>query len=222
MSTKTCIVCNTELSLTEFTKDSRNKDGHTSLCYKCSRERKRCYRIENPEKVRTSEYAWRKANRDKVLLYKSRSYQRNKEMADASIARCKKAKPDLYKEMKRTWAENNQESIEASRKKFKDANRESINEANKIYKQEHPDRYRDYCENRRARIKDQFIEDVKRIDVFERDEGICHICGAIVDDNDWHLDHIMPLSNGGEHSYDNVAVSHPKCNLQKGAGWMQK
>jgi 5-methylcytosine-specific restriction endonuclease McrA len=55
--------------------------------------------------------------------------------------------------------------------------------------------------------------------VLERDEGICHICGAVVDENKWHLDHIVPISKGGAHSYTNVATSHPKCNLEKGAGW---
>jgi len=33
--------------------------------------------------------------------------------------------------------------------------------------------------------------------------------------NNWHLDHIYPVVKGGEHSYKNVAVSHPRCNQKK-------
>lgn len=31
------------------------------------------------------------------------------------------------------------------------------------------------------------------------------------------LEHIIPLSRGGEHSYANTALSHLRCNLSKGA-----
>jgi 5-methylcytosine-specific restriction endonuclease McrA len=37
-----------------------------------------------------------------------------------------------------------------------------------------------------------------------------------VDPANWHLDHVVPLSRGGEHSYANVQVAHPFCNLSKG------
>jgi 5-methylcytosine-specific restriction endonuclease McrA len=53
--------------------------------------------------------------------------------------------------------------------------------------------------------------------VWERDEGVCGICGTAADLSDWHLDHVVPLSKGGEHSYANTQVSHPVCNLRKHA-----
>jgi len=42
------------------------------------------------------------------------------------------------------------------------------------------------------------------------------LCGKKVNPRRWHLDHIVPLSQDGEHSYRNVAVSCPTCNLRKG------
>jgi 5-methylcytosine-specific restriction endonuclease McrA len=32
-----------------------------------------------------------------------------------------------------------------------------------------------------------------------------------------HLDHIVPLARGGEHSYANTQPAHPTCNRRKGA-----
>lgn len=58
--------------------------------------------------------------------------------------------------------------------------------------------------------------------VFERDGGMCHICLIGADPNDWHLDHIVPVSRGGLDRYDNVAVSHPFCNLSKGDKMMHE
>ena len=32
----------------------------------------------------------------------------------------------------------------------------------------------------------------------------------------WHVDHVYPLSRGGEHSYRNTQPAHPECNIAKG------
>lgn len=61
------------------------------------------------------------------------------------------------------------------------------------------------------------VEHVDRRIVFERDEGVCGICNSAVDPADWHLDHVVAIARGGEHSYANTQVSHPLCNRRKGA-----
>jgi 5-methylcytosine-specific restriction endonuclease McrA len=48
---------------------------------------------------------------------------------------------------------------------------------------------------------------------------VAESCKECVDVDDWHLDHVKPLSKGGEHTYANVA--HPKCNLSKGAKFLE-
>jgi len=84
------------------------------------------------------------------------------------------------------------------------------------YKKANPDKVRDYSAARRAAKKGATVEKVSRAVVFERDGGRCHICGKKVNPKKWHLDHIVPIIRHGEHSYQNVAVAHPKCNLVKG------
>lgn len=70
---------------------------------------------------------------------------------------------------------------------------------------------------RRARKRDAFVEKIVIQVVWERDEGVCGICGKPADRESFHVDHVIPLARGGEHSYANVQVAHPFCNIKKGA-----
>lgn len=71
---------------------------------------------------------------------------------------------------------------------------------------------------RRARIRDAFVEHVDPLVVFQRDEGVCGICTEPVDRGEFDVDHIVPLAEGGEHSYANVRLSHVNCNRSRGRG----
>jgi 5-methylcytosine-specific restriction endonuclease McrA len=71
---------------------------------------------------------------------------------------------------------------------------------------------------KRARSKGSVrLETIHRDVLWERDGGTCHLCGKPCDPADWHADHIIPRSQGGVTSYANMAVSHPFCNMSKGA-----
>jgi 5-methylcytosine-specific restriction endonuclease McrA len=69
----------------------------------------------------------------------------------------------------------------------------------------------------RARKLDQFIEDVDPDVVYQMYGGMCGICKDFVAEDDFHVDHVIPLAKGGMHGYINVQPAHPLCNFQKGA-----
>lgn len=71
--------------------------------------------------------------------------------------------------------------------------------------------------DRRAKKKAAWIESVDPIVVYERDCGICHICGEGIGEERWEIDHKIPLSRGGPHSYANVGLAHASCNRKKWA-----
>ncbi len=89
-----------------------------------------------------------------------------------------------------------------------------------------------YVSARRARLLDAFVEDVDRETLWEEYNGHCAICGEFIDfelsvlwirgesprtTNCPSSDHIVPLSKGGKHSYENVQLAHFGCNLRKHA-----
>lgn len=95
-----------------------------------------------------------------------------------------------------------------------------------------------------AKRKDRRIRKIKSLAVdkditleglYRRDNGTCYLCGVECDWNnmaeredgtriagDWYpsIDHVMPLSKGGLHSWDNVRLAHRICNyLKKDKGY---
>lgn len=80
------------------------------------------------------------------------------------------------------------------------------------------------CAARAARKRGAFVEVVDPLTLFERDGWTCHLCKKKVRRNlsGMHLDgptidHIIPLAEGGQHSYANTALAHRRCNSNKGA-----
>lgn len=55
-----------------------------------------------------------------------------------------------------------------------------------------------------------------RLLLWKRDGGMCGICRQPVGLDDMHIDHIVPVSMGGEGSLANLQPTHPRCNLLKG------
>jgi 5-methylcytosine-specific restriction endonuclease McrA len=66
--------------------------------------------------------------------------------------------------------------------------------------------------------------------LYERDNGICYLCGTECSYNDKtitsegyfiagetypSIDHVKPLSKGGKHSWNNVKLAHHRCNTIK-------
>ena len=90
-----------------------------------------------------------------------------------------------------------------------------------------------------ASHKDRRIKKLKHIVIdkditleklYNRDDGVCYICGQRCDWNDYEvrddgtfiafdnypsIDHIEPISKGGLHSWDNVRLACRKCNYLK-------
>lgn len=87
---------------------------------------------------------------------------------------------------------------------------------------------RDWAEDAQRRARDAgatVIELIYRIDVFERDAWVCHLCGrptepmaSIYDPASPTVDHVVSLSTGGQHTMSNVRCAHLLCNSVKGRG----
>lgn len=76
---------------------------------------------------------------------------------------------------------------------------------------------------RKAKQRGATVEPVDAVKVFDRDGWRCHLCRrrtpqslrGTYDCRAPELDHIVPLSKGGAHSYANTACACRECNLRK-------
>ena len=53
--------------------------------------------------------------------------------------------------------------------------------------------------------------------LYKEQKGKCYYCGCSLKEEGYHIEHMMPLSRGGEHSLKNVVLSCPTCNFSKGS-----
>lgn len=91
----------------------------------------------------------------------------------------------------------------------------------RLWKRDNPERNRE--QNNRTRSKrDAIIRGANKVDpigladVYDRDKGICQLCGNTCCYEDASIDHKLALSKGGQHVWVNVQLAHKKCNSQKG------
>lgn len=75
----------------------------------------------------------------------------------------------------------------------------------------------------RTRLAGGVVEDFKPQEIYERDNWICHLCGEKIDPSlripdgmSRTLDHLNPISKGGNHTKDNVSAAHWLCNVRRG------
>ena len=143
-------------------------------------------------------------------------YQNNKELCKRQAAEWVKANREKSREIKKRWEIKNKEKIRLHR-----ANRDQsrIREQRAAWVKEHPEYPAVKQARRRAREKGNGGElswDIKER-LLKIQRGKCSVCKTSLKNTGSHLDHIIPLSKGGDNSDRNVQVTCPTCNHKKQA-----
>lgn len=67
-----------------------------------------------------------------------------------------------------------------------------------------------------VRVPRRFDLPVSRRTVLSRDDYTCQYCGAQPGKSELTIDHVLPRSRGGDHSWENVVTACGPCNRRKG------
>jgi len=109
----------------------------------------------------------------------------------------------------------------AKSEKGREANCERVKKYSKTEKGKEAQR-KTYHKRRALKYTSQ-VENFTNLEIFERDNWTCGLCGEAIDKTLNHphplsksLDHIIPISKGGNHSRENVQAAHLICNIRKG------
>lgn len=203
--TRTCSLCRRTLPIDAFltitVRDKRCKPGHswTGPSYDC----RECRKEQRRERRR------KQAGRaGRALLAKGewQAVQRRSAVARKDARRVAWALCLAFWALVRMSTEQRlKRSVERQRIRYNtDPEYQAKRKATKI--------------RRKRAIRGTQVEPVNREAVAQRDGWRCGICGGKVDRKTWSLDHVIPLSRGGSHTYDNVVLAHRSCNSRRGTG----
>lgn len=192
-SEKNCYGCDEVKPLHDFVAHKGKFDGMSSYCKPCASLRSRSWKQDHPEYISAVRLARRARNR---IRHADGS-------VDVSEKRCSKCKVTKSADLFHRNADTD------------DGLARFCKQCRNQWVQENPGRMRKYGAERRRRITEATVELVDRFVVYEREGGKCHICKRLVRRDGFHLEHLVPLSKGGDHSYANVAIAHPSCNRKK-------
>lgn len=219
-------VCGTEC------KETRSKRQHKEK-YERNKdyilERNRKYREPRKEEIAAKTREKRKEKGDEIRARDRGRYQLNPEPKRASRRASYQKHRDRFRQRNHeNYLKNREEYIENARQ-YREKYGDLIRERRRQLYAENPARYNTRAADRRAQINEAFVESVSINVLLTRDAYLCGICGGDIpeglpygDPLYPHIDHIVPLSKGGEHSYVNTQPAHASCNVQKGDkvdGW---
>jgi len=188
---KTCSICNIKKKLSEFNKCKERKDGLKSICREC-------------QSVSRKQY-----------------HQLNKQAAQQYYIE----KKDIIDKRNKEYQAINKEKISTRMKKYYKGIKGIRVLTSKIYRQSEAGKISSdkSVAKRRAFKAGVNYESFRNEDVLERDGYICQHCKKKTRPyykNRNHplypnLDHIIPLSRGGEHTKKNTQCLCHQCNMKK-------
>lgn len=176
------------------------------------------YREKHSEIISLQKKEWYKNNIDRLKEKNRQNYKANKQ-AYIDRARVWEAEnKEKSKQSKQNWCLNNKDYL----KNWKKSNPEW----EKKWRLQNAEKIRYY--SRQSRIKRRLMlknvpsENYTLEQIYIRDEGMCKLCFTTVNINAEKLanrpsiDHVIPLSKGGNDTLKNIQLAHFGCNSKKG------
>jgi len=181
------------------------------MAYKDPKKQKansKAYRKANPDKMKSRHKAWAEAHPEKIKEW-GRIYRKANKLR--LNAKCK------------AWRKANPEKMKAFNKIYREINAEKEKARVKAYHKANPEKGREFGRKRWALKHTTQVESINEKEVYLRDSWKCQICHKREHKTLKYpnpicasLDHIIPLSKGGTHTYKNVQLAHFGCNASKG------
>lgn len=148
-------------------------------------------------------YAAKNADRIKAQQAEYRSRPENRAKAIETAREWRKANPERAREAGKRWARENADRVREYKREYRAANRDAIRALNNRRKAMH----------RAVEIND--LTSDEWVEIIAAHDGRCVYCGEKPERIT--MDHVVPISKGGNHTASNVVPACGPCNSAKSA-----
>lgn len=210
-----CSMCHALKPLIAFNKDKKNKDrdGHSHQCKACINARSKRYYARKKATRRVQIAAWKIANPEKVLAYDRKFKSLHKDEIHARRA----AKQAITNAKERAKYRLNPAPTILRTTKYHREHPDLHNRWSNAWHRKHPELARARCLRRAAKKKALAINDLSAAQIVEliaAKNSRCDYCGRKT--KRLEVEHITPVTKGGNHTLWNVTVACRSCNAKKG------
>lgn len=180
------------------------------------------YREKNKEKIKQYDKKYRLENRDKEILRKKRYRAENREKIACRISLAKKEDPERFKKYSEDYrARNLAKAREASKNWARKAyleNPEKYRQISKEWRERNPEQVRIMDYKRRHReLSAEGSHSAADIRAIHKSQKYRCVYCKVSTKEEYHIDHIQPLSKGGSNWPSNIQILCPTCNMRKSA-----
>lgn len=240
---KACRTCGVFKPYSDYYKDA---NGYKSYCKECKSKIAKKYRDEHAEEISEKKAQYRKENAEYLKEYFRRHAKENAERIKKYKKQWNEENMEKYLYYFRDRYESNKDEILKQQRQYYQLNKEKVLEQNKRWKMKNIEKYKAYHKEyfktyfntpegrenyykhlvkRRSKKHKVDFTPFQRNKLLERDNWTCQSCGCKVHDRhkgSWntpdkaHIDHIVPISKGGNSEPSNLQVLCRTCNLSKG------
>jgi 5-methylcytosine-specific restriction endonuclease McrA len=195
---KTCRRCGQTKPAREFDVNVRVSSGYYSTCQECRRATARDWKARNKDRIREYEgtnrgrlrelrYDWQRKNPDRIKEIRRRSYLRHKEY--------------YRKRHVRWYAINRKRSIERTLRYYQTPEGRLRNRNN--------------ASRHRAIERKGDVTAEQLSELFARQKRCAYCKKPFIKTRPATIDHVIPLSRGGEHTISNLVLACKPCNCSK-------
>lgn len=194
---KTCTTCKQIKLLSEFGKDKSKKSGLTTNCLSCRRL------IANARIANNPDY------REKLRIQSRDYYHANKEASKTRNRKWVEANRNRRREIDSRFRSNNRQKQVERMRKYRQANPDM----RKNWGRNNPDKEAAIRSRRSGALQNGKVYRITAKEITRLYNSPCLYCGS----PSQHIDHIIPISRGGEHRIGNLTGACAPCNLSKGS-----
>lgn len=198
---KLCPRCQQTIGAECFAKNRSNADGLQNYCRSCSTQIHAEWRAKHRDIDRKHSALWRKNNPEKVRAGMERYYKEH---------------PGQHYQDTKRWRAEHPEAKREQGARYYAKHKEQVTERTTAYRAQRAKQYYRYGANYRARKRGAGGQFSHSEWEGVRDYwGRCLCCGRV--NVPLEADHIVPVSQGGSNSIDNIQPLCRSCNAKKNA-----